>query len=58
MVMPSKKLDKLATDIDDAKTVVEELQDDADNDRDEKLDELAKTLDHAADQVDRHDKED
>ena len=56
--MSSKKLDKLATDIDDAKTVVEELQDDADADREEKLDELAKTLEHASDEVDRPDKKD
>jgi hypothetical protein len=50
--MSSRKLDEIATDIDDAKTTVDELQDDPDTDRDEKLDELNKTLEHASDNID------
>jgi hypothetical protein len=56
--MSSRKLDELATDIDDAKTVANELQDDPETDRDEKLDELDKTLEHAADAVDDLEKKD
>jgi hypothetical protein len=52
-VMSSRKLDELAGDIDDAKTTVDELQDDPDTDRDEKLDELQKTLEDASDKVDQ-----
>ena len=50
--MSSRKLDELASDIDDATTTVHELQDDHDRDRDEKLDELDKTLEHASDTID------
>jgi outer membrane murein-binding lipoprotein Lpp len=50
--MSSRKLDELASDIDDAKTTVDELQDDPDTDRDEKLDDLDKTLEHASDKID------
>jgi hypothetical protein len=55
--MSSRKLDELATDIDDAKIAVNELQDDPDTDRDEKLDELDQTLEHAADEIDDLEKE-
>jgi hypothetical protein len=50
--MISHELDELASDIDDASTVAEELQDDHDADRGEKLDELHKTLEHASDMID------
>jgi outer membrane murein-binding lipoprotein Lpp len=50
--MSSRKLDELASDIDDASTTVEELESDHDTDTDEKLDELHKTLEHASDTVD------
>ena len=49
--MKSRKFDDLASDIDDASTVVEELQVDPDADGDEKLDELHKTLEHATDMI-------
>jgi hypothetical protein len=48
----SRKLAELASDIDDAKTVVDELTDTAENDRDAKLEELDKTLEHAKDTLD------
>jgi len=52
--MTSRKLDELATDIDDASTIVEELHNDstADADADEKLEELHETLDKASDAID------
>jgi len=50
--MSSRKLDELASDIDDAKTTVDELQNDPDTHRDEKLDELHNTLEHASDKID------
>lgn len=50
--MTSRKFDDLASDIDDASTVVEELQNDHDADKSEKLDELHETLEHASDMVD------
>jgi len=50
--MSSRKLDELASDIDDAKTVVDELTDTSENDRDAKLEELDKTLEHAKDTLD------
>lgn len=50
--MPSRKLDELATDVDDASTVVEELQDAPIVETSEKLDELHDTLEHAADVID------
>lgn len=49
--MANPKLDELATDIDDASTVVEELEVDRD-DADEKLHDLRKTLERAADMID------
>ena len=56
--MSSRKLRKrvidiVATDIDDASIVVEELQNEPDVDTDEKLDELHDTLEHAADTIDK-----
>lgn len=56
--MSSRKLDELATDIDDARTTVDELQADPDTDRDEKLDDLQKTLEHASDATDDLDNKD
>jgi hypothetical protein len=54
--MSSRKLDELASDIDDAKTTVEELQEVCDDeDRDEKLDELHITLEDASDTLDELD---
>ena len=50
--MTSRKLDELASNIDDASMVVEELQVDSDADTDEKLDDLHKTLEHASDMID------
>ena len=50
--MTSRKLDELASNIDDASMVVEELQVDSDADTDEKLDELHDTLEHASDTID------
>jgi hypothetical protein len=44
--------------IDDATTIVHELQDDDDSDRDEKLDELDKTLEHASDTIEDLDNKD
>jgi hypothetical protein len=57
--MSSRKLDELAADIDDASTVVEELQNDADPDADvdEKLDELHETLEDASDTIDEMENE-
>jgi hypothetical protein len=54
----SRKLDKLASDIDDASTVVEELQDDPGADDNEKLEELHQTLEHASDTLDELDDKD
>jgi hypothetical protein len=54
--MSSRKLDELASDIDDAKTTVDELQEVRDDkDRDEKLDELHETLEDASDTLDELD---
>ena len=50
--MASRKIDELATDIDDAATVAEELQDSPLAEAWEKLDELQETLEHAADTID------
>ena len=50
--MTSREFDKLASDIDDASTVVEEIQDDHNADEGEKLDELHNTLEHASDMID------
>ena len=50
--MSSRKLDELATDVDDASITVEELQHEPDGDSHEKLDELHKTLEDASDTID------
>ena len=50
--MANPKIDELAVDIDDASTVVEELQVDDEADPQEKLDDLQKTLEHASDMLD------
>ena len=50
--MSVRKLDALATDVDDATTTVEELQGDLGVDAHEKLDELHKTLEDASDTID------
>lgn len=50
--MSSRKLNELASDIDDAATVVEELQAEPDVDASEKLDELKTTLEDASDVLD------
>jgi hypothetical protein len=50
--MSSRKLNQLASDIDDAATVVEELQAEPDVDASEKLDELKTTLEDASDVLD------
>jgi hypothetical protein len=56
--MSSRKLDELATDIDDAQTTADELTDAPDTDRDDKLEELNKTLEHAQDTIDDLEKKD
>lgn len=53
--MTSRTLDELASSIDDASLVVEELQDDPVNDPHEKLEELHDTLEHASDTIDEID---
>ena len=50
--MSSRKLNELATDIDDATLNVEELQDVPETNVAEKLDELHKTLEDASDTID------
>jgi len=50
--MSSRKLNELASDVDDAAMVVEELQAEPDVDASEKLDELKRTLDDASDALD------
>ena len=50
--MSPRKLEELATQIDDASTVVEELQLEADAGAPAKLDELHKTLEDASDTID------
>ncbi len=50
--MSSRKLNELATDIDDASLTVEELQDVPETDVREKLDELHQTLEDASDTID------
>ena len=50
--MSLRKLNELATDIDDASLTVEELQDLPGIDVSEKLDELHKTLEDASDTID------
>lgn len=56
--MSSRKLDEVASDVDDATTVVEELQAEPDRDASEKLDELKKTLEEASETLDElHDED-
>ena len=56
--MSSRKLDELASDVDDAAEVVEELEAEPDVDASEKLSELKKTLEDAADTLDElHDED-
>jgi len=50
--MSSHKLNELARDVDDAATVVEELQAEPDVDASEKLDELKAALEDACDVLD------
>ena len=50
--MANPKIDELAVAIDDASSVVEELQVDHEADAPEKLDDLHKTLEHASDVLD------
>jgi peptidoglycan hydrolase CwlO-like protein len=50
--MPSRKLDELATDVEDARRVVEELQDAPEVDTKDKLDELSEKLEQANDAID------
>ena len=57
--MSSRKLEELASDVDDAATVVEELQAEPERDTSEKLGELKETLDDASDALDElHNKDD
>ena len=57
--MSSRKLEELATDVDDAAEVVEELQAEPEVDASEKLDELRRTLEEASDTLDElHDEGD
>jgi ATP-dependent helicase/DNAse subunit B len=56
--MSSRKLDELATDVDDASLTVEELQDRPDDDAREKLEELHKTLEDASNTIDELEDED
>ena len=57
--MSSRKLDEIASDVDDAAMVVEELQAEPEVDAAEKLRELKKTLEDASDAVDElHDEDD
>ena len=59
-VMTSRKLDEVATDIDDASTTVDELQakPNQDTDTTDKLDELHYALEHASDTLDDIDNSD
>jgi hypothetical protein len=50
--MSSRKLNEVASDVDDASTVVEELQAEPDKDPREKLDELKRTLEDASEALD------
>jgi len=59
LYMSTRKLEELATDVDDAADVVEELQAEPDVDASEKLDELMKALEEASDTLDElHDEGD
>ena len=50
--MSSRKLDELATDVEDAARVVEELQDAPNVNTKDKLEELSENLEDAADAID------
>ena len=50
--MVDRKIDELASDLDDASTTVEELQNDPNINADEQLDELHETLENASDTID------
>ena len=50
--MSSRKLNEIASDVDDASEVVEELQAEPDVDTDEKLGEIKKTLEDASNMLD------
>ena len=50
--MLDRKIDEVATDLDDASTVVEELQNDPNVDADEQLDDLHEALENASDTID------
>ena len=54
----TEKLDKLATDVDDVFTIVEELRDDPARDTEEKLDEVHETLTHASETLEKLEDED
>ena len=57
--MSSRKLEELATDVDDAAEVVEELQAEPEVHTSERLGELKKTLEDASDTLDElHDEDD
>jgi hypothetical protein len=56
--MSPRKLDEVATEIDDASDTVEELQDNPDADTDEKLDDIHETLEKASDTLDELESED
>ena len=50
--MSSRKLNEVASDVDDAAMVVEELQAEPDIDASEKLDEVKRALEDASDAID------
>jgi hypothetical protein len=50
--MSSRKLDELATDVEDATRVVEELQDEPNVNTKDRLEELSEKLEDAADAID------
>jgi hypothetical protein len=50
--MSTRKLDEIATDLDDAAEIVEELKDTPGEDDDEKLDDLHKIIEEASDTMD------
>jgi len=52
VLMPSRKLDELASDIDDASETVEEIQHTPGTDDSEKLADLHETLDKASEAID------
>jgi hypothetical protein len=56
--MTSRKIDQVATDIDDAAITVAELQSEPDTHTADKLDELHDTLEHASDTIDDVDSDD